>query len=86
MGETTRMSVKELEFVKKFCLRGTYPASDERCPYAKAKLRAGFPKTPADTHALVEADAMYLCRYPDEMTPLHKARLISELNRCPKTE
>jgi len=44
MRETTRISDKDLEFVRKYCLGGTFPASDQRCPYAKAKLLAGFPK------------------------------------------
>ena len=78
MEETTKISAKELEFVKKYCFGGTYPASDERCRYSKTKILAGSP--------LKEADAIFLCRYPDENMPTHQARLISELEQCPDTE
>jgi hypothetical protein len=33
-----------------------------------------------------EADALFLCRYPDVRMPTHKARLISELSECPDTD
>ncbi len=46
MRETTRMSDRDLTFVKKYCLGGTFPASDQRCPYAKARLLAGLRKVP----------------------------------------
>jgi hypothetical protein len=86
MQRTTKMQNEDLEFVRKYCLAGTFPASDERCPYAKAKLLAGFPEVPKGESDFIEADAMFLCRYPDQKMPTHEARLISELNRCPNTE
>ena len=68
--------MKDLDFVRDYCLAGTYPASDERCPFAKAKLLGirGDLKQP---------DGIFLCRYPDEKMPTHQARLISELKGCP---
>ncbi len=86
MRETTRMLDEDLEFVRKYCLGGTFPASDQRCPYAKAKLLAGFSKVPIGDSDSKETDAMFLCRYPDEKMPIHEARLISELSQCPNTE
>ena len=83
MQKITKMSNEDLKFVRKYCLAGTFPASDERCPYAKAKLLAGFPKIPKDESDFREADAMFLCRYPDQEMPTHEAHLISELNQCP---
>lgn len=44
MRKMTKVSNKDLMFVQKYCLADTFPASDERCPYAKAKLLAGFPE------------------------------------------
>ena len=86
MEETTKMSAEDLEFVKKYCLGGTYPASDERCRYAKAKILAGSPQDTTGSSDLKEADAIFLCRYPDEKMPTHQASLISELEQCPDTE
>ena len=31
-------------------------------------------------------DEVFLCRYPDEEMPLHKARLTSELDQCTDKE
>ena len=78
MRKTTSKS--DLEFIRKYCLGGTYPASDERCPYAKAKLRG------ADIDTFAVTDGMFLCRYPDKKIPTHEARLISELKQCPNPE
>ena len=86
MKKITKMSNKDLKFVRKYCLAGTFPASDERCPYAKAKLLAGFPEIPKGESDFREADAMFLCRYPDQEMPTHEARLISELNQCPHSQ
>ena len=83
MRKWTRTESKDLLFVRKYCLAGTFPASDERCPYAKAKLLAGFPKIPVSNGDLRGADAMFLCRYPDREMPTHEARLTSELTQCP---
>jgi hypothetical protein len=86
MPETTKMSTEELEFVKKYCLGGTYPASDERCRYAKAKILAGSPQNTTGSSDLKKADAIFLCRYPDAKMPTHEASLISELEQCPDNE
>ena len=86
MQKITKMQNEDLEFVRKYCLAGTFPASDERCPYAKAKLLAGLPDIPKGASDLREADALFLCRYPDQKMPTHEARLISELSQCPHTQ
>jgi len=86
MQEIAKILNEDLKFVRKYCLAGTFPASDERCPYAKAKLLAGFPDNPKGASNYREADALFLCRYPDQKMPTHKARLISELNQCPHTQ
>jgi hypothetical protein len=86
MQRTTKMQNEDLEFVRKYCLAGTFPASDERCPYAKAQLLAGFADIPKGASDLREADALFLCRYPDQKMPIHEARPISELNQCPHTQ
>jgi len=86
MRKTTKMSNEDLKFVQKYCLAGTFPASDERCPYAKAKLLAGFLESPKGESDFREADAMFLCRYPNQEMPAHEARLTSELDQCPYTE
>ncbi|MCG6945623.1 MAG: hypothetical protein LJE87_09800 [Deltaproteobacteria bacterium] len=86
MQKITKMQNEDLEFVRKYCLAGTFPASDERCPYAKAKLLAGVPDIPKGASDLREADALFLCRYPDQKMPTHEARLISELSQCPHTQ
>lgn len=86
MEETTKMSVEDLEFVKKYCLSGTYPASDERCRYAKVKMLAASLQNTTSSNDLKEPDAIFLCRYPDEKMPTHEASLTSELEQCPYTE
>jgi hypothetical protein len=86
MQKITKMQNEDLEFVRKYCLAGTFPASDERCPYAKAKLLAGLPDSIKGASDLRETDALFLCRYPDQKMPTHEARLISELNQCPHTQ
>ena len=75
---TYGISNKDLDFVRKYCLGGTYPASDERCLYAKAKLLGTY----GDRE---QPDGIFLCRYPGATTPTHKARLISDLTECPNT-
>jgi hypothetical protein len=86
MRKITKMSNNDLTFVQKYLLAGTFSAGDERCPYAKAKLLAGFPEVPKGERDFREADAMFLCRYPDQKMPTHEARLISELNQCPHSD
>jgi hypothetical protein len=86
MLKTNKMLDRDLKFVRKYCLGGSYPASDERCPYAKAKMWSNFLRGGTRTVEPEEVDAMFLCRYPDKEMPLHEARLISELNQCPDME
>ncbi len=86
MQKIIKMQNEDLEFVRKYCLAGTFPASDERCPYAKTKLLAGLRDITQGASDLREADALFLCRYPDQKMPTHEARLISELSQCPHTQ
>lgn len=85
MRKWPKTESEDLGFVRKYCLAGTFPASDGRCPYVKAKLLAGFPKISTGDGDFHKADAMFLCRYPNEKMPTHQARLTSELNQCPFT-
>jgi hypothetical protein len=86
MEETTKISAEELEFVKKYCLSGLYPASDERCLYTKVKMLAAYFQNTTVSGGLKKPDAIFLCRYPDEKMPTHEASLISELEQCPYPE
>ena len=86
MKKTTRMSAKDLVFVRKYCLGGMFPASDERCLFSKAKLLVRDSNIAHKDNVPEGADTLYLCRYPDKNMPLHKARLISELHECPSPE
>ena len=83
MEKTTRIWDEELNFVRRYCHNGSFPASDQRCPYAKAKIRAGFVRVSKINGEVVDKDAMFLCRYPDARTPLHQACLIAEMVCCP---
>ena len=74
---------EDLLFVRKYCLAGTFPASDERCPYAKAKIMAKASKVSTDTSDFKDVDGIFLCKYPDREMPAHEARLTSELTKCP---
>lgn len=76
---------QELLFVRKYCFARTYPASDARCRYAKAKLLIRSKEIPLDNKS-EELDGIFLCRYPDEKMPLHQACLTSELDHCPNPE
>ena len=77
---------QDLWFVHRYCYAKTYPASDLRCRYAKAKMLAASPQNTTGSSDLKEPDAIFLCRYPDEKMPTHEASLISELEQCPYTE
>jgi hypothetical protein len=76
---------EELLFVRKYCFAKTYPASDARCRYAKAKLMIKPREISPDTRS-EEVDGIFLCRYPYEKMPLHQACLTSELDHCPNPE
>jgi hypothetical protein len=75
---------EELLFVRKYCFAKTYPASDARCRYAKAKLLIKCREVPLGSRS-EEVDGIFLCRYPDEKMPLHQACLTSELDHCPNS-
>lgn len=83
MLKINKLLDRDLKFVRKYCLGGSYPASGERCPHAKAKILTSFSTRPTGNDDTKEVDAMFLCLYPDEAMPLHLARLISELGQCP---
>ena len=74
---------EELLFVRKYCLAGTFPASDERCPYAKAKMMARSSEVSKGKNDSRDVDGIFLCKYPDREMPAHEACLTSELTQCP---
>ena len=80
MDNITKTLIEELGYVRKYCLAGTYPASDERCPYLKVIILGSLL---TDDDNFRESDAMFLCRYPNRSMPIHEASLISELVQCP---
>ena len=83
MASIIKTCIEELKFVRKYCLAGTYPASDERCPRLKVMM-LGCPRTEdCDSR---KPDAVFLCRYPERLMPIHAAPLISELPQCPDIE
>ena len=86
MRKWTRTESKDLLFVRKYCLAGTFPASDERCPYAKAKIMAKSSEVSTGKSDFKDVDGIFLCKYPDREMPGHEARLTSELDHCPYTE
>jgi hypothetical protein len=81
-----KTSAEDLSFVRKYCFARTYPASDERCRYAKVKILAKPSKASAGEGDPEEIDGIFLCRYPDEKMPTHQAQLTSELAQCPNME
>jgi len=76
---------EDLGFVRKYCLAGTFPASDERCPFAKAKIMAKSSEVSTDKNDFRDVDGIFLCKYPDRAMPTHQAPLTSELDQCPFT-
>ena len=86
MRNRPKTSSEDLWFVRTYCFANSYPASDLRCPYAKAKITVKPTKVSLDEGNPEEVDGIFLCRYPDEKMPLHKARLTSELHQCPNKE
>ena len=60
MEKTTRIWDKELNFVRRYCHNDSFPASDQRCPYAKAKIRAGLARVSKINGEIAEEDAMFL--------------------------
>jgi hypothetical protein len=74
---------EDLLFARKYCLAGTFPASDERCPYAKAKIMTKFSEVSTIKSDFRDVDGIFLCKYTDREMPAHEARLTSELTECP---
>jgi hypothetical protein len=86
MRKRHKTSYEDQLFVRKYCFANSYPASDVRCPYAKAKITVKPAKISSDNREAEEVDGIFLCRYPDAKMPLHQARLTSDLDRCPNME
>jgi hypothetical protein len=86
MRQRQRTSTEDQLFVRKYCFARSYPASDVRCPYAKAKIIVKPAKISSDNRDAEEVDGIFLCRYPDTEMPLHEAQLTSELEQCPNRE
>ena len=81
-----KTSSEDLWFVRMYCFAGKYPASDGRCCYIRVKILSKSSEISTDSSDFRDVDAVFLCRYPDERMPIHKARLSSELDQCPNTE
>jgi len=79
MRKRHRTSPEDQLFVRKYCFARSYPASDVRCPFAKAKIIVKPNKISSDDRKAEEVDA-------DINMPLHEARLTSELDKCPNME
>jgi hypothetical protein len=86
MRKWPKTDSEDLGFVRKYCFATTYPASDVRCRYIKAKIMAKSSEISTGKSDLQEVDGMFLCRYPDANMPTHEARLTSELDQCPNSE
>ena len=86
MRKWQKTESEDLGFVRKYCFAKTYPASDLRCRYVKAKIMAKSSETSTGKIDCRDVDEIFLCRYPDEKMPLHQARLTSELDQCPDAE
>ncbi|NIQ89182.1 MAG: hypothetical protein GWN93_08925 [Deltaproteobacteria bacterium] len=83
MRKWPKTESEDLGFIRKYCLAGTFPASDERCPYAKAKIMAKSSEVSTGKSDFRDVDGIFLCKYPDREMPAHEARLTSELSQCP---
>jgi hypothetical protein len=86
MRKWPKTESEDIGFVRKYCLANTYPASDERCPYAKAKIMGKSSQISTGKSDLNNVDGIFLCKYPDRQMPTHEASLTSELDQCPYTE
>jgi hypothetical protein len=86
MRKWPKTESEDLGFVLKYCFAKTYPTSDSRCRYVKAKITAKSSKISTGRPDFIEVDGTFLCRYPDENMPLHQAYLTAELDRCPNPE
>ena len=86
MKKWLKTESEDIGFVRKYCLAGTFPASNERCPYAKAKIMAKSSEVSTGKSDFRDVDGIFLCKYPDREIPTHQACLTSELDHCPYTE
>jgi hypothetical protein len=86
MRKWLKTESEDLGFVRKYCLAGTFPASDARCPFAKAEIMAKSSEVSTGKNDFRDVDGIFLCKYPDREMPSHQARLTSELDQCPYTE
>jgi hypothetical protein len=86
MRKWPKTQSEDLGFVRKYCLLGTYPASNARCSYVKAKIMAKSSEISTGKSDFKDVDGIFLCRYPDRRMPTHEARLTSELDHCPYTK
>ena len=86
MGKRPKTESEDMGFVRKYCLANTYPASDARCRYVKAKIMARTSEISGGKGDFKDVDGIFLCRYPDREMPTHEACLTSELNQCPYPE
>ena len=86
MRKWPKTESEDLGFVRKYCLARTYPASNDRCCYVKAKILTKSIEISAGGRDFKEVDGIFLCRYPDEKLPTHEAHLTSELAQCPDPE
>ena len=85
MKKWLKTESEDIGFVRKYCLAGTFPASDERCPYVKAKIMAKSSEVSKRKRDAKDVNGIFLCKYPDRQMPGHEACLTSELNQCPFT-
>jgi hypothetical protein len=86
MRKWPKTESEDIGFVRKYCLPNTYPASDARCPYSKAKIMAKSLEVYTDKSDFKDVDGIFLCKYPNRKMPTHEAPLTSELDQCPYTE
>jgi hypothetical protein len=86
MGKRQKTASENQWFLRKYCFAKSYPASDIRCPYAKATIIAKPGKISSGGRDTEKVDGIFLCRYPNAKMPLHEARLTSELDQCPNPE
>ena len=86
MRKWPKKESEDLGFIRKYCLAGTFPASNERCQYAKAKIMAKSSEVLTGKSDFRDVDGIFLCKYPNRKMPTHEARLTSEMDQCPYTE
>jgi len=86
MRKRPKTASEDLWFLRRYCFTKTYPASDLRCRYLRAKIVFKSSEIPTSETDFKDVDGMFLCRYPDENMPTHEAKLTSELDLCPHPE